>query len=308
MGGGYSVKTEKAVKKWWAWMCLLCLLTTACRAEGGEWTPETWAQVREALFSEVAEPVPEMYRIHPSADKSEDTSEETWMHVLVMGSDAPDMQRNLGRTDALLLISVHIRTGNVRVISLPEYAMMPVEGLPERVMLRHVNCFGGPLLTVQEVNRALDMNIRRYCAMNLDTFARMIDAMEGVTLNLTEREAQILGTEPGENTLSGEQALRYIKIRRVGDGGQRMQQLLRAMLIQTLKKGSLMTVFGLADQLIAGLDTNMSMADIVNVVLAVLDRQEAGSFASRDVPTEADGSLGAEAARIAREFLEQEDE
>lgn len=301
-GGG------NAMRKWAAWTCLMCLWAALCLAEGGEWTPETWTQVQDALFAEEAEPVPEAYRIAPRMDQTDDAPEDKWMHVLVMGSDAPDMQRNFGRTDALVLISVHMQTGDVRVISLPEYAMMAVEGLPERVMLRHVNCFGGPLLTLQEVNRALEMNARRYCAMNLGTFARMIDALDGVTIDLTQREAQVLGKEPGESVLSGEEALRYIKIRRVGDGGLRIQQLLRAMLDQTLKKGTLATVFSLADHLIAGLDTNMSTADIVNVVLAVLDRPETGTFASRDVPTEADGALGTEAARIVREFLEQKGE
>ena len=301
---------RETVKRCLVWVCMLCMLAPCCLAEEGGWSPEQWAYVQAGLYAGEADPVPASLQIAVQPDQVEAASDlpDTWMHILVLGTDSPDMQRYFGQAAALMLVSIHTQTGQVRALSLPEYAVITVEGLPDKVMLRHVNCFGGPLLTMRELNRTLRLNIRLYCAMNLGAFAAAMDAMGGVQLTLSEHEAQVLGLEAGSHVLNGEQCLRYAKIRTAGDGGVRVQKLLAAAVSQTLGTGSLTAVFGLADRIIGALETNMSLAEIISTAMTVLDHSAAGAMESRDVPREDDGSLGPEAARICREFIYREGE
>lgn len=291
-------------------MVTLCVIMACCRAEGSGWSAQEWERVQDALRSGDPDPVPAALQITVDQDQVDAAANlpEEWTHILVLGTDSPDIRRYYGSADALMLVSIHGATGEVRALSLPEYADMAVEGLPGRVMLRYVNCFGGPLLVVRELNRALQLNIRMYCAMNLSAFADAMDAMGGVALTLSEREAQVLGLEAGEHVLNGQQCLRYIQIRSAGDGGLRVQRLLSAAVSQTLGTGSLSVVFGLADKILGGLDTNMSLADIINAAMAVLSSGAPGALESRDVPVDRDGGLGPEAARICREFIYREGE
>lgn len=292
------------MKKIAAILCVICLWTSVCLGESAVWTPEAWQQVQSAIAAGADEPVPEAYRIR--AERPErDTSaapEDGWMRILVMGAASSDDQWDYGRLGALVLVFVHLNTGEVRILSLPEYALIQPEGLPEPIPLKYVNCFGGPLLTRQEVSRSLQTEIPLYCALNLNAFADLIDGLGGVTLNLSEEEAQLLHAAPGSCVVNGEQALAYIRLRQAGDGGVRAQKLIRALVSQTVKQGSVSALFGMADKLIMALETNLSLMEIVDIGLAVL-QNVSGGFASSDVPLEEDGSLGGAAAQACRDFL-----
>lgn len=304
MSGG----SKKHMKKIAVWLCVMLLWISACLGEGAAWTPEAWRQVQDAVDAEEDEPVPEAYRIRaerPDRDPAK-RPQDGWLRILVMGVTSPDIQHNYGRLGALALVCVNLNSGEVRMLSLPEYALIRLEELPDSIQLKHVNCFGGPLLTLREVSRVLQTDIPLYCALNLNAFIKLIDSLGGVTLTLTEAEALILNAEPGVCAVSGEQALAYIRIRQEGDGGARAQKLIRALVSQTVQQRSVSTLFSVADQLIKALDTNLSLMEMVDISLAVLGQNPSVGFVSRAVPVEADGALGDAAVQVCRAFLAQD--
>ncbi len=284
-------------------ICLLCCLAGVCRAESSRaWTDEGWADIKEALASDEKEPVPATYRITPRTTRGRlwtpPKDEKGFFNVLLMSTDATDPDHNFGRTDALLLCRVNLNTGDTRVLSLPESSRIMVQGLPEPVALRYVNCFGGPLLTMQTIDSTLDLYVNRYCAMSMDAFISAVDAFGGIALHLTAEDAYALGLSGGDNKLSGVQALRYVQLRRQEGNAGRMHDTLEAVLAQAAGEGSVSGALKLADSLLPALDTNITTDDLVNLTFALFGQETPGAFDAFSIKT-----FGASETKKGRDFL-----
>lgn len=291
------------MKRWLAMICVLCCLAlSGCAgAEKKGWTQEEWENVIMALASDDEEPVPESRRASfrsgwlPSAEKG-------FINLLLISSDAPDIDRNFGRADAILVCRTNLWTGETRLLSLPEDALTTLPEAPEPIALRYVNCFGGAGLTARCVNDALNLGISHFCAVNIEAFIEIVDALGGVTMELTEGEAQALDAASGEQRLNGDQALRYVKLRRPGDGSIRVRALLTAVLRQTAEGGSMKQMVSLADLLLPCVDTNLTTDDIVDLIFALFGQSRPVSFDAMGLSAK-DGVLNAELAAQSREFL-----
>lgn len=277
---------------------LLCFLLPAPALS--EWTSSQWAAVRAALAGDAAEPVPSELRIASSAPLPQG-EEDRGLTVLLFGCDAPDISRNFGRADLMLLCRVDFLTGDIRLLSLPEEAAVQLPGLPGEIMLRHVNCFGGPLLLLQTVNQYLNAGAGRYCAVNFDTFRQVVDALGGVPMTLTAGEAQALDLAEGEQWLTGQDALRYVRLRRQGDGSARARKLMEAIALRFTSQASMREVYRLMDLLLPLLDTNLTTKNLVDAAANTAGRQEPGSFSAESLPF--DGALDDEARQALRTFL-----
>lgn len=295
------------MKKWMALVCVLCCLMGMARAENGSWNHEAWYQVMDALAGDEANPVPAEYQIavkqnelrSPEADKEE----SNWANILLLSTDSPEGEPNYGRTDAMLVCRVNMKTGNIYLLSLPQDAMVQPAQLPESVALRFVNCFGGPLLTAKTVNEALGLQINRYCAVRMDSFVSIVDALGGVEIDLSEDEAQALELSAGVASLNGAQALEYVKLRQEGSGTERARTLLQAIVAQTLRGNSINGVLTLMNLLLPAVNTNLTLDDLINLAFAVFAQETPGSFETKGLSVEEGAMLNAEAAAECRAFL-----
>lgn len=293
----------KALRRLLLMVGVVLCLAVCCGAEAG-WTKESWAAVQAELYSDTPEPVPPSLRLtaSPGAFPFQDW-EDRELTVLLMGTDAPDMNRNFGRTDLMLLCHMNFETGDIRLLSLPEEALVSLPGLPGNIMLRHVNCFGGPEVLMETVNRLLDAGARRYCAVNFDTFERIVDTMNGVTLRLTEGEALALGLSEGEARLTGADALRYVRLRRQGDGSVRARKLMEAIVQRFAVHGSLLDAYRMLDLLLPLVDTDLTTKNLMDMAFSVVGREDAGAFAAQGLALGEDGTLDETARLACRAFL-----
>ena len=285
-----------------ALICALALLGACVRAET-VWTEDAWADVRAELYSDSAEPVPEEYRVPLSSFSNAKMEDDGGLTILLMASDAPDMDHNFGRTDLMLLCRMDYLTGDICLISLPEEAMVAVPGLPGDVMLRHVNCFGGPHLVLDTVNSLLDAGAYRYCAVNYDAFREIVDLLGGIDIRLTEREAAALEMEPGKNTLNGDQAIKYVQLRHTGEGSLQAQTLMEALANTWTARGSLKDAYRALDLLLPLVDTNLTTKDILTAVVNMVGRTAPGAFVTGGLSTDENGRLGNQARDALRAFL-----
>ncbi len=289
------------MKRWLALAWILCCLTGCARAEKGNWTQEEWQDVVEALASDAAEPVRENRRVSYRSSWLP-APERGYADLLLLSTDSPDIEQNFGRADAILVCRVDLWTGSIRLLSLPEDALVALPEAPEPIALRYVNCFGGAGLTARCVNDALGLRVSRFCAVNIDSFIRIVDALGGVTMELTEGEAQALGLEKGKQKLNGGQALRYVKLRRPGDGSSRVRSLLSAVLCQTAEDGAVNQVLSLADLLLPSVDTNLTTDDIIDLILALLGQEKPITVQELGLTAQS-GSLDAELTAKSQQFL-----
>ena len=172
----------------------------------------------------------------------------------------------------MLVCSVRRDTGAITLTALPETAMAPVDGLPGPVRLKYVNCFGGPLLAMRQVNRLLGLNVERYCAVNYASFILAVDTLGGVELELSAQECEAVGVPEHTRLLQGEQALRYVKLRWGEAVTDRPRKLLDAVHAQ-LRRASADTVFSLAETLLSALDTNITTSDLMDLLFILTDPQ-----------------------------------
>lgn len=284
---------------------LLLLSAGLGRAESA-WTADSWAAVRSALAGDAPDPVPAGLRIAADVPAAPE-NEEQGFTVLLMSTDAADMAHNFGRTDLLLLCRVELAGGDIRLLSLPEEALVSLPGLPGPVMLRHVNCFGGPPLLLQTVNAYLNAGASRYCAVNEDAFRLIVDALGGVTLTLTEGEGQAMGLRAGESRLTGDAALRYVRLRRQGDGSVRARKLMEAIAGQLTGPGGSQSIYRLMDLLLPLVDTNLTTKNLVDAAAGLLDRPEGAAFAAASLWAGADGGLDEAVREACRAFFAKED-
>ena len=184
------------MKRCAALICLLCCLLGGALAEKQEWTGAEWARLKEALASDKVNPVPEGHRM---AAPKLSAGEKDFANVLLLSTDAPEGEKNFGRADAILVCRVDLTTGDMHLVSLPEDALAEVDGLPQAVALRYVNCFGGPALVASVVNKALGLSVNRYCAVSEEAFERAVDTLGGVSMELTAGEGQALGLSEGRH-------------------------------------------------------------------------------------------------------------
>ena len=291
-----------------ALLCVLCLLASAVPALGETaWSDGEWSRVMGQLLSDEPAQVPQEHRITMKQNQVylADANEKRagWLNVALISTDAPDMRTNYGRSEAVLVCRINQKTGEFRLLSLPEYMKVQLEGFPEEIQLKHVNCFGGPLLAIDTVNRELGLSVNRYCAVNVDAFSGIIDSLGGVTLTLTDDEAQALDLQTGAQVLSGADAVRYLKLRRQWDGALRFRILLEALLRQMSGDGMLSGVLSLVDTMLHMIDTNLTMDEIVTFAFALLDQQEMKSIESYRLEADAEGHVDDPARQGCHYFL-----
>ena len=304
----YQETEKKPMKKAIALVCVLCMLMSILPVQAeSAWKGDAWKQVINLLNSSEPSPVPADRRMQISQGQvylTDPTEQRSgWLNVALISTDAQDMRQNFGRSEALLVCRVNQKTGEFRLLSLPEYMTVHVDGLPAEIQLKHVNCFGGPLLAIDTVNRELGLSINRYCAVNVDAFAGIVDRVGGVTLSLTAEEAEALSMGSGTQTLSGMQAVQYLKLRRQWDGALRFKLLLEALMRQMSGDNLISGALALVDTVLHMIDTNLTMDEIVTFAFALLDQQEMKGIESYRLEADAEGHVDEQTRQACRDFL-----
>ena len=257
------------------WLTLMLLALLVCPFAGAEKAEKAdWDRVTEALLADEEHPVPPEWRVwaNPGNLSRREGLDPRVMNILLLSTDAADIADNWGRTDLMILCSIHLEAGVIRLVSLPETAYVQVDGLPESIRAKFVSCFGGPLLAVKTVNEWLGLNAVRFCAVNEGAFVNLVDTVGGVPMELTDGEAEALGLEAGEALLSGKQALRYVRLRRAGNTWERPRKLLQALLSRVGERGA-DAAFSMAEALLPAMDTNLTTGDLINLIFSLLIRE-----------------------------------
>ena len=205
----------------------------------------------------------------------------THMNVLLMGVDV----NNYGqRSDSMMVLSVG--DGDIVLTSLMRDMVVKIPG-HDSTKINAAHVYGGPLLTIQTVNRNFGMNVCKYVKVDFLGLVHAVDALGGVRLKITEEErnkinAQVADkdarlkadgywieplTEYGEDTLlNGVQALAYSRIRKLDSDYNRtgrQRQVLQAMFQRVREDGlNLVQAAKLLDVLAQDVDTNLSWIEM----------------------------------------------
>ena len=177
-------------------------------------------------------------------------------NILLLGKDVNADGSGDGRTDTMIVVSINRETRTASMISLPRdlYVYMP-----NRIMsrLNTAVSLGGVELLVQTILYNFGIPIHYYAQVDFDGFKRVVDLLGGVNLAVScpledwrlispeldptlEESWERFKLEAGMHQMDGDLALWYARSRLTTtdfDRGRRQQQLLQAMLNQSVDLG-----------------------------------------------------------------------
>ena len=206
------------------------------------------------------------------------------INILVLGTDKKiEGKKDIGRCDSTTLCSFDLVAGTVKVISFERGIPIYVKENYDYELLTHVYSYLGADGMVRAIQENFSLPVNGYVHVDFDTFPVIIDAIGGVDIELTQKEADAMnGVGPiasnvwpeeemhvGLNHLNGYDALQYCRLRSLDDNygrQQRQRNTIEAMLRQ-LRKLSLFRLNEAADKLLSLFNTDLSRKVMTKLLL-----------------------------------------
>jgi len=104
----------------------------------------------------------------------------------------------------------------------------------------------------------------------VQAFSAGVDALQGVTLPLTEAEAQEMGVSNTAPRLTGDQAYRFVQSAKGSGAGGRAIRVIEAAASQLMDEFTLGTALNLAGKMLPLIDCNLNIFDIGRLLRAYL--------------------------------------
>ena len=212
------------------------------------------------------------------------------LNILLMGLDSREDDL-VGRTDTLMLFSYNQATGVVDMISIPRDMYVEIVGKGYNDKINHSFAFGGEEMTIATVEKFLDVEIDHHVVFNFQGFMGIIDALGGVEVDVpfafTEQDSKgrhyAVKFDKGVQTLNGEQALAYARMRKQdprGDigRGERQQQIIKATIDELKQMQSIGTYINVYNAVNSSINTDLGIRDIPSFVPKVKSIQSFNSI------------------------------
>src|SRR5574344_1439724 len=161
---------------------------------------------------------------------------ETYRNIALFGIDSRGSEfDDSTHSDSIIIVSINNKTGDVKMASIYRDTMLKITDGSGNVSYTKANAGffkGGPECAVSMLNSNLDLNITDYAVVNFTGLTKIIDALGGIDVDLSNEEQvyvngyltetrEITGLQApdvphaGEVHLSGLQATAYCRIRYV---------------------------------------------------------------------------------------------
>ena len=227
----------------------------------------------------------EMVETAPVIPESEVFEDANVLNILVIGTD--ERTKNFdtnARSDCMILVSIDRERNTVKLVSLERGIAAPIlEGMYAggHDWLTHIFRYGGAELLRKTVEHCFKVDVDHYVRFNFTSVTNVIDAIGGVDINLTNREAMGLNGQiatnartkhpmkEGVNHVDGYDALQYARIRYIDSDWQRIERQRKLILavVDALKNANLLELNNLANTVLPMVQTNLSKLEIAELVL-----------------------------------------
>jgi len=206
-------------------------------------------------------------------------SDKDVKNILLVGLDPVS-----GCTDTMMLVSVNTKTEVITMASFYRDSYTYYEGKKSSSYhkLNAVRSLGGGIdYTIKTIENNYKIKIDDYALVNYSTFQSVINALGGVDVYVTEKEAAFLnetwyewcvsGNPPdheyvaGTNHMDGEMALIFCRIRKLDSDINRTERQRRVIssIMDSMKNASLSKVNSCLNAVLPYIDTDMSNSDIL---------------------------------------------
>jgi polyisoprenyl-teichoic acid--peptidoglycan teichoic acid transferase len=188
--------------------------------------------------------------------------------VLMLGVDSTS---DKGRTDTIIVLTVNPNTNSVKMLSIPRDTRTEIIGKGINDKINHAHAFGGVEMAMDTVENFLDIPIDYYMKVNMEGFKDIVDAVGGVTVNNALEFSEDKYHYPvGEITLTGEEALPFVRMRKQdpnGDFGRntRQRQVIQAVIKEGASLSSLTNFPEIFSAMGTNIKTNLTFEQMVEI-------------------------------------------
>ena len=193
--------------------------------------------------------------------------------ILLMGVDTGNVERTdpwEGNSDSMILLTVNPRTKKTTMLSLERDILTKIQHQDGQVAEAKLNAAyagGGAELAISTIQKMMNIHIDRYVMVNMQGLQQLVDAVGGITVNNTlgfpisitdQEEFNKISIGVGEQTLNGEEALVYSRMRYQdpeGDYGRQKRQ--REVIQKVVEKVLSLNSVSHYQSILKALSTNM---------------------------------------------------
>lgn len=235
-------------------------------------------------------------------------SDSSVFNILLIGTDDRTTEfSDNARGDTCILLSINRDTNQLHLVSFERATGIKIpsgEYEGQWDWLTHMFWYGGPYMMTQVIRENFKVDVTKYVRVNIRTFMKLVDAVGGVDIEMTEAECSNInhpeGTYtaghikglhvedevqqdlvPGVNHLNGATAMLYARMRAIDDDWHRVERQRKVIIaaMQNLKELSVKELDSFLDEVLPLVQTNLTEADIAGLL------PEAGTFINMDYDT-----------------------
>ena len=207
--------------------------------------------------------------LNVSAEVAENLSK--FRNIAIFGIDSREDTYSKGnRSDCIIIASMNNETKEVKLVSVyrDTYVQIEGHGLDK---ITHAYSYGEAPLAIKTLNTNFDLNITEFVTVNFDAVKDIVDDVGGISMNITSEEvSHIPGIKKaGTQTLTGEQALAYARIRHASGGDYKRTERMRDVLTAVVNKVKTFNVSQLnkfIDDVLPKVYTNITASDIFSII------------------------------------------
>ena len=281
--------SEEERAQWEEWASEEEVKDMSMQAGAIELTPE-----EEAMLDDLASTLDDSIHVD-EVDLSDLSKNEalpgtdTVFNILLLGVDNRTTELKRGRTDAIILCSINVKTGDIRLTSFARDTAVKIDG-HATTRINAAYSFGGAELAMKTINQNFQMNVDRYVLVNIHGLATIIDALGGVDIEMTSKEAGRINFElrkepmddvqrekvpavNGVQHLDGMQAVTFARIRGIDsdlERTRRQRQLLETLFATAMQDMSLDKLLNLISIALPYVDTNLTIDELLVLGNAVI--------------------------------------
>lgn len=281
-------------------LCLLC-----CAAALGEETPggdELIPLTEDELLDMMAAEEDGAGLVVLPEDS--DINIRSTYNLLLIGTDAYT-ENNRGRSDTTVLVQMDTENRTIKMVSFLRDMYVKIPGRGSNRLNASYN-WGGADLLIRTLEENFGVQVDAYVAVNFERLVKVIDALGGVEIQVSEAErvqlnsilkfyntkigdpeADQLLEEPGLKLLTGKQALCYSRIRKIDNDFNRTSRQ-RTVIEAAFHKAMELDMLQLSALIMQNMDvvvTDLTLAEALDLIPMAIVAKNA-TFESMTVPVE----------------------
>lgn len=193
--------------------------------------------------------------------------------VLMLGVDTGDLGRTeQGRSDTIMVMTINPKTNTSKIVSIPRDTYTEIVGKGTMDKINHAYAFGGTAMSMNTIQKLLDIPIDYYVEVNMQGIQDIVDAVGGVEitspLNFTSGDYSFVKGQT--RLLNGPQALAYSRMRYEdpnGDYGRqgRQRQVLEAIVKKAATFSTITNYKDVLGTMENNLQTNLAFDDMIDI-------------------------------------------